>query len=203
MPKTYLSDFPNLPRLAQLNSLYCGPAVLAMLAGFWGKEIDQEEIVRTTGVGLKIKARGMTIEELGLAIKRLTPELRFWFKRQATISELSRLINFFKVPVGVEWQGIFDYPDEEIDENEDDDPGHFSIVTHINTGNNLIKVADPDRHYAGKDRFFTILQFERRWWDINEVTDLVSRRSFEQDDYHAMFVLTPVEESFPMELGME
>lgn len=202
MQKTYPVDFPNLPRLAQLNSFYCGPAVLQMLGAFLGKQITQPEIVKAAQVEHKIKFHGMMIEELGLALRILAPELRFWFKYQATLGELSQLINFYKIPVGVEWQGIFDYPDEDKYDDEDDDPGHISIITCLDTKNNLIKIADPDRHYAGKDRRFSVLQFERRWWDINQMFDPLTRENRQQDDYHAMFIVTPASVIFPEQLGM-
>jgi len=174
-----------------------------MLAAFYDKEIEQEEIVHAAKVEKKIKLHGMTVEELAQAAKILVPDLKFWLKRNATITELSQLINVFKVPVGVEWQGIFDYPDEEISEDEDDDPGHIAVITYLDTQNNLIKIADPDAHYAGKDRQFSVLQFERRWWDINCIVDGVKKRRYEQDDYHLIFILTPPYVVFPESLRMK
>lgn len=203
MLKTYPLSFPNLPRLAQLNGFYCGPATLQMLCAFWGKKISQKEVIRASKTGRKIKSRGMTIEELGIAIDKLTPDLKFWSKYKATVEELSQLINLFKIPVGVEWQGIFDYPASKRFADEDDDPGHLAVITYLDIKKNLIKIADPDRHYAGRDRSFKVLQFERRWWDINLVTNPLTKKTHQQDDYHAMFILTSRKTTFPEQLGMK
>lgn len=149
----------------------------------------------------------MTIDELGKIIKTLYPELQFWYKFNSTISDLSQMINTYKYPVGIEWQGIFDYSDDE-DETKllypdiDDDPGHIAIVTAIDTLNNTIKVADPDQHYYLKDRKFSILQFERRWWDINQIVDPITKKTKEVDDYHPMFIITSNNTDFPQFLNM-
>jgi hypothetical protein len=195
--------FPSLPRLAQEKSYYCGPAVLQMLLAFCDRFLIQQELVDSLNLSKKIRAQGLTVQEIGLMAKRVAPEFNFWFKSNSSIQELSLLVNKFKTPVGVEWQGIFDYPEEEVDEDEDDDPGHLAIVTGINLQKNFLLMADPDRHYAGKDRQFSILQFERRWWDINEVGDPRTKKRREVDDYHVMFILAPVTATFPLRLKME
>lgn len=193
--------FPQLPRLRQLKISYCGPAVLAMLLKFQGVTTDQEKIVKATGVALKIKERGMTIAELALATKRLTPHLQFWFKRYATLDELSQLVNLYHYPVGVEWQGVFTYENKQ--EKSDDDPGHYSVVTKINRQQNYLLLADPFKDYAGQDRRFRLLTFERRWWDINQVIDPKTQRRHQVDDYHALFIITPQKEIFPKKFKMK
>jgi len=204
MPKTfYNQDFPNLRRLAQLNSYYCGPAVIEVLASYLGGATTQEGVVKAAGLTPKtVKERGVTLEQMAKATGKIFPEYQFWYKKYATIRELAEIINTYKYPVGVEWQGVFDYPDEEVYEDEDDDPGHISVVTHVSTRENVIMIADPDQHYAGKDRRFTILQFDRRWWDIDEVVDPVTKKHHQVDDYHVMFVIVPQGETFPEKMGM-
>lgn len=204
MPKKFSNDlpFPTLRRLRQLNNSYCGPAVLEMLYSFLGESIGQEQIVQAANIARKIRSHGMLIEEMALAVKTLTPQYNFWFKRQATINELSEIVNKFRFPVGVEWQGLFQYKGGE-DDDDDDDPGHYSVVTKISISEKEIYLADPFRVYAGKDRRFTLLQFERRWWDINEVINPVNHRKKQVDDYHVMFVITPVEDEFPEKFGMK
>ena len=179
------NNFPNLVRSSQINSYFCGPATLQMLLSFYDVDIDQQQVVDCLGINDKIINYGTTIQELGTFIKDLYPQYQFWYKFHSTTAELSQIINELKYPVGVEWQGIFDYPDDEINEDEDDDPGHLAVITGINTSKNYIYIADPDAHYAGKDRQFSILQFERRWWDINEI------KHQEIDDYHGLFLITP------------
>lgn len=191
-----------MKRVAQLNSYYCGPASLQMLLNFLQIEVDQETIVSVLGIGNKIINHGMTFQEMGKFINQFYPQLQFWYKFNATISDLSQLINIYSVPVGVEWQGVFDYPDEEILEDEDDDPGHISVITAIDTGNNFVMIADPCQHYAGIDRKFSILQFLRRWWDINEVVNPITNKIQEVDDYQGLFVITIKGENFPQNLGL-
>lgn len=183
--------FPNLQRVAQINSYYCGPASLQMLLSVYDITVDQQQIVDFLGINDKMPIHGITIQEMGQFIKKSYPQLQYWYKFNSSVTQLSQLINQFHFPVGVEWQGIFDYPDEEAFDDEDDDPGHIAVITGINTGQNFISIADPDAHYAGADRRFSILQFERRWWDINEVNHQ------EVDDYHGLFLITPNNFSFP------
>lgn len=197
-----VNNFPNLKRIAQENSYYCGPASLQMLLSFHGITISQQQVVDGLGINDKISSHGITIPEMGNFIKKFYPQYRFWYKFNSSPSELSQIINVYGHPVGVEWQGIFDYPDEEVLDDEDDDPGHIAIVTGINTGKNYIYLADPDSHYAGTDRKFSILQFERRWWDINEIIDSQTHRHQEIDDYHGLFLITAKNYTFPDNLQL-
>ncbi len=191
-----VNKFPNLKRIAQINSYYCGPASLQMLFSFYNVDIEQQQVVDYLGINDKIINFGTTIQELGTFVKDLYPQYQFWYKLNSSITELSQIINEYKYPVGVEWQGVFDYPDEEKSEDEDDDPGHLAVITEINTSKNYIYIADPDIHYAGKDRKFSILQFERRWWDINVINHQ------EIDDYHGLFFISPQNISFPPEFQL-
>ncbi len=188
-----------MQRISQITGSYCGPAVLAMLLSFNGISVSQEEIVRVSGVASKIKSNGMTLEEMAVAIRAIMQDYVFCFKRHASIRDLALLVNTYKIPVGVEWQGIFDY---ETGDDDDDDPGHYSVVTAINEKDKKILLADPDRHYAGKDREFRIIRFERRWWDINEVTNPITKKTKQIDDYHALFVIVDKKTEFPKELGL-
>lgn len=175
-----------------------------MLYFYVGVEIDQEEIVAAAGVKAKIKKEGIAVEEMAAVAAKLTPKFDFWYKRNSTLTELSKIINTFYFPVGVEWQGLFDYEEEEeVNEAEKDtDPGHYSIVTSISTRDNKVLLADPFKYYAGKDRKFTVIEFERRWWDINEIINPRSKKRTQIDDYHIMFLICPSETAFPEKLGM-
>ncbi|HJX59441.1 hypothetical protein A2V61_02455 [Candidatus Woesebacteria bacterium RBG_19FT_COMBO_47_8] len=182
--------FPELSRVTQITSSHCGPATLEMLLGFLGIEVDQEAIVETTGVGQKLPVHGMIISEMGEAVRKLAPQVQFWFKANSSLNELSQLVRNYKYPVGIEWQGVF-Y------EDADDDNGHYSVITHIDTTNNIIMVADPYKRFAGTDRIFHILEFEDRWWDENEIKDPYTGKVSQERDYHMMFVITPKQENFP------
>ncbi len=192
-------------RVRQPNDWYCGPATLEMLLSFQNHTVSQDLIVELAGVGDRIKRHGMLLTDFVLAMDQFAPDLGFWYKRDATISELSSLVNKCGYPVGVEWQGIFDCDDEDEedegddedeDEDEDDDPGHYSVVTGISTMDNWITLADP-YHNNGVDRQYTLLEFERRWWDINEQRNKKTGRWQEIDDYHAMFIVTAKDDGVP------
>jgi len=202
MPKTSSEiSFPSLPRIRQLSSYSCGPAVLEMLLRFEGIYINQTKIINAVTATNKLKDQGMTIEELVIATDLVAPGMNFWFKRQSTIEELAALINEHHQPVGVEWQGVFE-DDEEEEETDDEDPGHYSVITGINRKENWVTLADPYKTYAGKDRCFSVLKFERRWWDINEVLDPRTKKPRQVDDYHALFIVLPKKENYPEKFGM-
>ena len=207
MPNNFANqNFPTLPRLSQDNPFYCGPAVIQMLLGFLGYSITQDDLVKSAGITNRVRLHGTTLKDMGHMIGILYPELQFWFKFNSSIIEVSKLVNIHNYPVGVEWQGLFEWSDDDDDlyedEDDDDDPGHYSVITKIDTHNNIVQIADPDRHYAGKDRQFTILGFEHRWWDINNVFDPITGHSTEVDDNHAMFIITPIYETFPESIQM-
>ena len=193
--------FTSLPRIKQLSSYSCGPAVLEMLLSFAGVYVNQTKIIYAVTATNKLKNQGMTIEELAIAATLVAPNFNFWFKRQATIEELAALINDHRQPVGIEWQGIFEDDDEE-EETDDEDPGHYSVITNINLKEKWITLADPYKTYAGKDRRFNLLKFERRWWDINEVLDARTKKPRQVDDYHALFIVLPKKETYPEKMGM-
>ncbi len=76
------------------------------------------------------------------------------------------------------------------------------MVTHIDTVNNVVMLADPYMRFAGSDRIFHILEFEDRWWDENEVKDPLTGNTHYERDYHMMFIVTSKDETFPESLGM-
>ncbi|HEX8923960.1 MAG TPA: C39 family peptidase [Patescibacteria group bacterium] len=198
--------FPELTRIRQENSSYCGPAVIQMLLDFLGYPITQDDFVAAADIGGRIQAYGTTIDDMVRAVKVLFPNLQFWYKFNSSLTDISKVVNVYGYPVGVEWQGVFDYPDDDEDDDtddyEDDDPGHYSVVTHIDTSQNMVMIADPERHYAGSDRRFTILSFEHRWWDINEIIDPITHHTRQVDENHAMFIITPKDALFPLDLNM-
>lgn len=196
MLKTFNNPhFPDLKRVSQKTNSHCGPAVLEMLSSFLGFDMDQDEFVDVLGIAHKLPTHGMTIYEMAEAIKKLFPSVQFWYKHNSSLNDLSQLVNNYRFPVGVEWQGIF-Y------EDSDGDDGHYSVITHIDTSNNIVTIADPYSRFAGTDRIFHILEFEDRWWDENEIKDPFSGRTRLERDYHTLFILTPKEETFPEILEM-
>lgn len=187
---------PALKRLKQASSFHCGPATLAMLFSFVGKPVSQRRIVACLRAEGKIKVKGLTVRDLARATRILGKrQFTFWKKTGARISDLAAVTNRYHYPVGVEWQGVF-Y------EDEDEDSGHYGVVTGVNLKKGYLTIADPYKRFAGLDRRFRISDFSKRWWDANEVTIPGSRRKNILYDKKMMFVVTPKKVSFPRRLGM-
>jgi hypothetical protein len=195
-----------MKRVRQRTVSHCGPAVLEMLCSYIGQEVDQDTFVEASSIGYdRFYTHGMTIDEMSYAVTKAVPEGQFWFKDYSSVSELTQIVRVYKYPVGIEWQGIFDYEIEEDTDDEygeeDDDEGHYSVVTDIDSLNNQILISDPERHYAGVDRKFRVMDFVRRWWDENKVFDLSGKLRYEED-FRVMFIVTPKDSIFPEHLGM-
>lgn len=194
--------FPAMKRMKQKTVAHCGPAVAEMLLSYIGKKVSQDKLVSKTGSTRKwFELNGVNVQELKRAVNRLFPDLEFWYKSESTLKDLSRAINEFKYPVGMEWQGIFEY-DENVDYDasygeEDDDPGHYGVITAINVKADKMRFADPERHYAGVDRRLKVSLFKKRWWDTNRVGKKVVK------DNKMMFVIVPQGTSWPKKLGMK
>jgi len=178
--------FPSLKRVKQITSAHCGPAALVSLFSFLGVRTSQARIVRSLRAGNKIKDTGLVVKDFARAVRIIGKrEFTFWKKEGATIGDLDRIINKYKFPVGVEWQGVF-YEDEE------GDNGHYCVITEVNKAKGYLKLADPYKRFAGLDRKFRIADFEKRWWDVNGLVY----------DRKLMFLITSKKEAFPRHLGM-
>ena len=182
-------------RVKQITSYHCGPAVVKMLLSFQGMTVKQKEIVAAAGIGRHLKVYGMTVADMSQAVSRLFPKLQLWYKDNSSLKELQTLVRDYQVPVGVEWQGVFE-------EYEDEDNGHYAVVVHLNMADNVILLADPFKKYAGKDRRFSIIDFEHRWWDTNEIADPRTGKHELVKDYHMMFMILPQELTWPESLGV-
>lgn len=193
--KSSNQPFPGLPRIGQLTNSHCGPAVLNMLARFNGFTIGQKRFVKAALVEAKLKHQGMNVFDLARSVKTLLPQLDFWFKDHARSSDLHKLINTNRLPVGVEWRGDFGkYADE--------DNGHWSIITSISLPNKLLTLADPFSQFAGRDRKYRLAKFLPMWWDENEVVDPVSLRKKIVKDIRLLFVITAKSTSLSPALQM-
>jgi hypothetical protein len=193
--------FPEMRRVCQKNEYYCGPAVLDMLISPYGLSFDQDEVVRVLHAEDRVKEKGLLLSELAEAVKILVPKHRLWYKRNSTISELSTLVNRYELPVGVEWQGIFDKVTIEDYakhgyEQGDDDAGHYSVITGVDVADDWVMLANPFMN-NGTDDQLTVLEFKRRWWDINEIMSPKTHAVQEMDDYHALFVITEIDDGTP------
>ena len=188
--------FPTMKRVCQKTNSHCGPAVLEMLFSFVGVYFDQDELVQIIGKNEEsLKVYGMTVAEMSKASKILAPEYNFWYKDNSSLSDLQQIVKDYGFPVGIEWQGVF-Y------EDADEDDGHYSVVTYVDTVNNIIMLSDPYKRFAGSDRTFHIMEFDHRWWDENEIVDRELNRKYITREEHMMFLVTPKDAIFPETLGM-
>lgn len=187
---------PKLKRVKQATADYCGPAVLVSLFSFLGVRTSQTRIVKSLRAENKIKSVGLVMKDLSRAVRIVGKgEFTFWKKEGATIGDLEKIVNKYKYPVGIEWQGVF-YEDEE------GDNGHYGIITKISKAGGYLKLSDPYTPFAGLDRKFRISDFEKRWWDSNEIPIPYSKVKKLVYDRKLMFLITSKKETFPRRLGM-
>lgn len=187
--------FPSMRRVRQITDSHCGPATLAMLLSFLGVEVSQEAIAEASSNGSNIRGYGMRVDEMAKAIGTLCPQFQFWFKEYCDIEIIKKIIDEYRYPVGVEWQGIF------FDDSDGDD-GHYSIVTHLDIGENIITLADPFRRFAGVDRVIHLNEFIDRWWDDNEIFNPQTGRVTTKRDTRMIYIITAKEAAFPKDLGL-
>lgn len=188
--------FPKMKRIKQSTIDYCGPAVLVSLYSFVGVKTSQRRIVASLRAQKKIKDYGMTVKELAKA-SRIIGKKRFvfWRKSNSKVSDLDTIVNKYKWPVGVEWWGIFH-------EYEDEDSGHYGIITKIDKKAGYLRISDPFGEFAGVDRKLKIKEFVKRWWDENEIKVAGTSRKRTVVDNRVMFVIVPKGESWPKKVGM-
>jgi len=182
--------FPEMKRVKQISGYHCGPAVVVELFSFLGKSVSQIGVVRSIRAQKKIKKFGLNINDLAKAANVLgKKEIVFWRKRQGSINDIFTVVEKYKHPVGVEWQGVF-Y------EDEDEDNGHYAVITKVDKKGNYLRICDSYSHFAGVDRRFKIRDFEKRWWDVNKINgkNIVDKKM--------MFVITKKGEAWPKKLGM-
>lgn len=184
--------FPQMKRVRQITSSHCGPAVLSALFSFLGVSVSQRRITKSLRAAGKIKKYGLGIKEMAKAAKIYGKKGKFvfWKKSGASVANLGLIVNKYKWPVGVEWQGVF-Y------EFEDEDSGHYGVITGVDKKKDFLRIMDPFGDFAGVDRKFRLPFFVKRWWDTN----FVSGREIK--DKRVMFVITPKGESWPRNLGMK
>lgn len=187
--------FPGMARVREITNYTCGPATLEMLLSFVGVRTSQAKLIRSIRAKNKIKTYGIDVNDMAKATRIAGKgKLSFWRKREATISDVASTVQKFSYPVGVEWQGDF-Y------ENEDEDKGHYTVVTGVNKGSGYLRISDPYFNhyfnYGEVDRRYDITEFVKKWWDTNKVSGRTTV------DKKMMFVITPKGDSWPKKLGMK
>jgi hypothetical protein len=190
-------------RFTQISESHCGPAVIQMLLSDLGIDVSQENIAEAGGAKDLIEMNGMRVDQLALAVQRLAPQTHFWCKSPASLEDLITTVRDYRFPSGVEWQGLFYATPEEEPETGDDDYGHYSVVTIIDPVNRQLVIADPYKDFREQDRIFSFDFFLPRWYDFNEVKDPETGKLKLVEDRQMMFIITPKDEEFPLELGMK
>jgi ABC-type bacteriocin/lantibiotic exporter with double-glycine peptidase domain len=189
--------FSRLRRIEQITENHCGPAVIQMLLENIGVEASQEEITEAAGAAHTIETHGTRVDQLARAVHELAPIARLWYKEKASPEDLEYVLNEYKSPVGVEWQGLFEDMDD-----DDDDYGHYSILANIDKAKDEIIVLDPYKDFVDQSRIVRMSVFLNRWWDFNEVKDpQTGEKTFKKDE-QLFFVVVPLNVTFPTELGM-
>lgn len=193
-------NFPEMKRTSQISIYACGPATLEMLFSFVGLKVSQTSLIRSIRAWNKIKLFGIDVNDMNKAAKIASKgKFVFWRKQKGKISDLDLAINKYKCPVGIEWQGVF-Y------EQEDEDSGHYGVVTKINKKAGYLRIADPYFNgffgYNDIDRKFRISDFIPKWWDTNEIKISGTSKTRTVKDIRMMFVITPKGETWPKKLGM-
>jgi ABC-type bacteriocin/lantibiotic exporter with double-glycine peptidase domain len=202
MPKTSkTSKFSKLRRITQISENHCGPAVIQMLLENIGIEVSQGQITIAAGATKTISTHGTRVGQLAQAVHKIAPQAKLWYKEKASLENLIYVLDKCNFPVGVEWQGLFGDKDE--DESDDDDYGHYSVVTNIDTDRNEMIIVDPYKDFADQDRIIDIKVFLKRWWDFNEVLDPKTQQKTYKKDEQLFFVVTPNYQELPQELGMQ
>jgi ABC-type bacteriocin/lantibiotic exporter with double-glycine peptidase domain len=190
--------FSRLRRIQQITENHCGPAVIQMLLENIEVNVTQEEITEAAGATHTIETHGTRVDQLAKAVHHLAPGARLWYKEKATLEDLEYVLDVCKFPVGVEWQGLFDDVDD-----DDEDYGHYSIISHIDKVKDELIVVDPYKDFVDQSRIVRMSVFLNRWWDFNEVKDpQTGKKEFKKDE-QLFFVVTPRDVSFPAVLGMQ
>jgi len=191
----------------QITDSHCGPAVVQMLLANLGLTATQEQIAEAGGAADTIEVHGMRVDQLARAVRALAPEAQFWVKEHATLHDLVTVLDDHRFAVGVEWQGVFDSPEEILkdddDEDDESDYGHYSIVSYVDLDAGQLIIVDPYKDFVDQDRVFPIEVFERRWWDTNELINPQTGEAYLVEDTRLMFIITPRADTFPEALGMQ
>lgn len=193
----------QIERLVQSNESTCGPAVIRMLLNHFHISVTEKDIVQASGVGAMLKQNGTRIDQLAKSVTTLSQELKFYYKEEASIEDIVKLIHEYNVPVGIDWQGLFwDTLLEEARLSTHIDHGHYAIVTDISPDDGTITILDP--FYAFKDlRIFPVDWFKTRWWDIADTNGSDVKEDISYYTTRLIFVVVPKNATFLKSVGLQ
>lgn len=214
-------------RFKQISESHCGPAVIQMMLSGLGIDVTQRQVAEAGGATSLIAMNGMRVDQLARAVAALAPTARFYYKEHAELEEVLRIVQVYRYPVGVEWQGVFeDEAAAELDrgnrnwvrrdapnrlddlgllpdsESGDNDYGHYSMVVRADRRRRLLMIADPYKDFFSQTRIFDYGVFERRWYDYNEITNLSTGETVLKKDERLFFIVTSKSALFPRRMGL-
>lgn len=185
-----INSLPIKERVMQKRG-HCGPASLVMMLSVFGYEVTQEEIAKAAGVSNTISENGSRIDQLANAIQLLYPHMVLLAKYDATYEDIINIVTIFKLPVGIEWQGIFsDVKNGQFEE------GHYSLIVGIDPESQTVEIIDPEPRSAIPGGLLPFKDLEDRWWDINEIQEYGLSGGEEECilNQHLLFVVAPSSE---------
>ncbi len=193
-----------LPQVTQQTDSHCGPAVIQSLLAFLNRQVTQDQVVIAARAKMRIEAHGTRPDQLDRAVAKLAPDLKLWYKQNTTIDDLEYLVQVRRWPVAVDWQGLFyDTEEEQIASDPKGDHGHYSIVVGLNEAADEITISDPYAEFSYAPRVFSLAWFEARWWDSDNYKDKKTGKKKKVRTRRLSFLVTPEDESFPINIGMK
>ena len=163
-----------------------------------GIDVSQEALTKSAGITRSITKHGTRIDQMGNAIENLKLPARLWYKTHCLVDDIRTLLDTYRYPVGIEWQGLFS--DEA--EKPNDDSGHYSVVARVDAQKKALIIVDPYKDFAAQDRIIRIDTFLKRWWDENQIPHTGSKRAHAIRDERLLFIVTKSDVSLPESLGL-
>lgn len=192
-------------KVQQITENHCGPAVLEMLLDAIGMVRSQPEIVAAAGITDEyLEEFGMRVDQIALACNKVAPQAQFWYKFEANLEDIRYVLDC-GYGVAVEWQSLFydSVEEEQEEEPEGGDFGHYSIISHYDDELQQLIIVDPYKDFARQDRIIPVSFFLQRWWDTNVVREPGYNYPRTVTDQQLMFFVTPKGEYFPKDMGFK
>ncbi|MEO9683084.1 MAG: C39 family peptidase [Hyphomicrobiales bacterium] len=155
----------QLERISQLVG-HCGPASVSMMLRFFGEEVNQNEIVVQAGLSESIENIGSRMDQVSLALSKLAPTYIMLGKFLCTEDDIDTVVNRVQIPLGVEWQGIFENSSQGRFEI-----GHYSVINGYSKASKDFSLVDPDDESVYSNGSIPKEVFLPRWWETNIMND--------------------------------
>jgi hypothetical protein len=190
-------------REPQKTDSHCGPAVTKALLGFNNIEVSQDGVTEAARVKGRLIEYGMRPSDIARAVTKLAPGLCLWFKQDTSAKDLVTLVKKYKLPVGVNWQGLFyNSVEEEKRKDPNSDHGHYSIVIDIEPEKDEITIDDPYSEFFNISRIFSYRWFKKRWWDIDYIRDKKTKVIGSSNTKKFIFLVAPKGMKLPDSLNL-